>query len=561
MKELAAVATISNGTGNAAHSVLMEFDGILNTLLKNATLSSRAIELLRDGDTQGNSYTLFSMLQDIDAAQADRNLVALMDELGEEGQNKAVYKEAREKFFTLMNNLADSPDEETQAIAENFFKLNTEITDKKLVLANLQNIEEQIGKTIISEALKNDEFKKRLEEIYPDPNRRKTVIRALKENNGDNNTALIFYKALGGDKYELSVLDPSVGDYFKGIFSSDLEQQYLGQSRKLIKKSGFDKLYDALNSFRKKEPVNAKITQEEFIIDQATTESEKSDFKKYLEARKTFYNDNPQNLLSLFQTYGYTGESSIGKTNLNLNDVREVFNNAILKSPNFTLGENDEVKVSDINLGSLGESSLPILYFTVKDKAGNSSTVPITLPDMNEPDLARFITSFIQDDNSNVQDKGAEIYARVLLSPSSISSVSTALAITENSDRLKGQIVKFKLEKEDYAIKINGQNSSTIGKLKDNGEFAPLSKTKTKGGVDLPVNVSNFSQFLKFMGYHQMGYLEAQGDMERQQAAAEREARISAIPSATQIYSGGASNQSSSGVGGSTGSLGKYRVE
>lgn len=561
LKELATVATISNGTGNAAHSVLMEFDGILNTLLENATLSRRGIELLRDGDAKGNPYTLFSMLQDKDTRQADRNLVALMDELAEEGENKAVYKEAREKFFTLMNNLADSPDEQTQAIAENFFKLNTEITDKKLVLANLQNIEEQIGKTIISEALKDPQFKQELERIYPNATVRNNVIKALEENGGDNNTALQFYKALGGDKYELSILDPGVGNYVKGIFSSDLEQQYLGQARELTKQFRYDKLYSALDEFRKKAPVNAKIQQEEYIIDQATTESEKSDFKKFLEARKTFYNDNPQNLLSLFQTYGYTGGKDIGKTNLNLNDVREVFNNAILKSPNFALAENDEVKVSDINLGSLGESSLPILYFTVKDKSGNSSTVPVSLPDMNKPDLATFITSFVQDDNTNVQDKGAEIYARVLLSPSSISSVSTALAITENSGRLKDQIVKFKLGQDDYAIKINGQNSATIGKLVDGVTFAPLSKTKTKGGAELPVNVSNFSQFLKFMGYHQMGYLEAQGDMERQEAAEQRQARISAIPSADQMYSGGASNQSSSGVGGSTGSLGKYRVE
>jgi hypothetical protein len=63
------------------------------------------------------------------------------------------------------------------------------------------------------------------------------------------------------------------------------------------------------------------------------------------------------------------------------------------------------------------------------------------------------------------------------------------------------------------------------------------------------------------MGYHQMGYLEAQGDIGRQQAAAERQEQIAGIPSADQIYSSNTPNQSSSGVGGSTGSLGKYKVE
>jgi hypothetical protein len=166
---------------------------------------------------------------------------------------------------------------------------------------------------------------------------------------------------------------------------------------------------------------------------------------------------NPQNLLNLFQNYGYTAGKDIGKTNLNLNDVREVFNNATLKSPNFSLDADEEVKVSDINLGSLGESSLPIMYVTVKDKKGDSSTIPVTLPQVNKTDLAEFIGSFVADDNSNVQDKGAEIYARVLLAPSSISSVATALAITENSGRLKDEVIKFKFQNEDYAIKINGQ--------------------------------------------------------------------------------------------------------
>jgi hypothetical protein len=563
LKKLAPLAASNTTEGRPAYNLLMSMDEILNQLLADATINTknRAIELFRDGDSQGNEYTLVSILQDKHAARANKVLVALMDELSEEGQNKSAYKEAREKFFSLMNGLADSPNASTQAIAEEFFKLNTEITDKKLVLANLQDIEEKIGKTIISEAFKDAQFKQELEKIYPDANVRNNVIKALEENGGDNNTALQFYKALGGDKYELSILDPDIGNYVKGIFSSELEQQYLGQARDLTNQFGYDKLYDALNEFRQRAPVNAKIQQEIYIRDLGTTDSKKSEFKTFLEEQKVFYNANPQNLLSLFQTYGYTGGRDIGKTNLNLNDVREVFNNAILKSPNFALAEDDEVKVSDVNLGSLGESSLPILYFTVKDKSGNSSTVPITLPNMNKYDLSKFITSFVQDDNPNVQDKGAEIYARVLLSPSSISSVSTALAITENSDKLEGQIVKFKLGQEPYAIKINGQNSATIGKLVNDVAFAPLSSTKTKGGAELPVNVSNFSQFLKFMGYHQMGYLEAQGDMERQQAAEQRQAQISTIPSADQMYSGGASNQSSSGVGGSTGGLGKYKVE
>jgi hypothetical protein len=549
LKELSTLADSTTEEGNQAYSLLMSMDEILKGLLNNAVLSNSAINNLVRGDSEGNKYNLISILQDPEAGKADENLAALMDELSEEGKNKSVYKEAREKFFTLLNGLADSPDASTQAIAEKFFTLNTELTDKKLVLSNLQNIEQQIGKTIITEAFKDPEFQEELESIYPDARVRSNVIESLLENDGNNNTARQFYKALGGDKYELSILDPGFGEYIKGIFSSDLEIQYLGQARQMVQDFGYDELYTALDEFRQRKPVNAYIKEEQFIRELPTTDSNKSGFKTFLEEQKTYYNDNPQNLLSLLQTYGYTGGKDIGKTNLNLNDVREVFNNSILKSHNFSLTANDKVEVSDVNLGSLGESSLPILYFTVKDANGNSSTIPISLPTVNKYDLSKFITSFIQDDNPNVQDKGAEIYARVLLKPSSISSVSTALAITENSGRLKEEIVKFKLGQEDYAIKINGQSSSTIGKLTDDGTFAPLSKTKTKSGVELPVNVSNFSQFLKFMGYHQMGYLEAQGDMERQQT----EQQLSRIPSATEMYS--------SGGGGSTSSLGKYRVK
>jgi len=569
IKELGTIAAVTNGTGNAAYNVITEFDGILNELLANAELSSRAMQLFRDGDNQGNEYTLYSLLQDKDAALVDNNLAKLMDELGEEGENKSVYRDARAKFFTLMNNLADSPDKATQDIAERFFAMNTEITDKKLVVQNLEKIEEQIGKTVISEALKNPEFQTELARIYPNATTRKNVIQALKENNGNNNTALSFYKALGGDKYELSILDPSVGDYFKGIFSTELEQQYLGQARQLTKDFKYDKLYSALDNFRQTNPVTAKIAQEEYIVDLDNTES-RSQFKKFFEEQKDYYNNNPQNLLNLFQNYGYTAGKDIGKTDLNLNDVREVFNNATLKSPKFSLEDDEEVKVSDINLGSLGESSLPIMYVTVKDKKGDSSTIPVTLPQVNKNDLAEFIGSFVADDNGNVQDKGAEIYARVLLSPSSISSVATALAITENSGRLKDEVIKFKFQNEDYAIKINGQNNSTIGKLTDPNDistFAPLSETKTKNGERLPVNISNFSQFLRFMGYHQMQYLSAQGDLAAGEAQRQRDATYSGLPSASQIFGGQSGGNtttttSTTGGGGSTGgSLGKFRME
>lgn len=569
IKELGTIAAVTNGTGNAAYNVITEFDGILNELLANAELSSRAMQLFRDGDNLGNEYTLYSLLQDKDAALVDNNLAKLMDELGEEGENKSVYRDARAKFFTLMNNLADSPDKATQDIAERFFAMNTEITDKKLVVQNLEKIEEQIGKTVISEALKNAEFQTELARIYPDATRRNNVIEALKENNGKNNTALLFYKALGGDKYELSILDPSVGDYFKGIFSTELEQQYLGQARQLTKDSKFDKLYSALDNFRQNNPVTAKIAQEEYIVDLDNTES-RSQFKKFFEGQKDYYNKNPQNLLNLFQNYGYTAGKDIGKTNLNLNDIREVFNNATLKSPNFSLEAEEEVKVSDINLGSLGESSLPIMYVTVKDKKGDSSTIPVTLPQVNKNDLAEFIGSFVADDNSNVQDKGAEIYARVLLAPSSISSVATALAITENSGRLKDEVIKFKFQNEDYAIKINGQNNSTIGKLtnpNDISTFAPLSETKTKNGERLPVNISNFSQFLRFMGYHQMQYLSVQGDLAAGEAQRQRDVTYSGLPDASQMFGGQSGGNTTTtttttGVGGSTeGSLGKFRME
>ena len=218
----------------------------------------------------------------------------------------------------------------------------------------------------------------------------------------------------------------------------------------------------------------------------------------------------------------------------------------------------------------MGESSLPIMYVTVKDKKGDSSTIPVTLPQVNKTDLAEFIGSFVADDNSNVQDKGAEIYARVLLTPSSISSVATALAITENSGRLKDEVIKFKFQNEDYAIKINGQNNSTVGKLTnpdDISTFAPLSETKTKNGESLPVNISNFSQFLRFMGYHQMQYLSDQGDLAAGEAERQRSATYGGLPSGSQMFDGQSGGNtttttSTTGAGGSTGgSLGKFRME
>ena len=239
----------------------------------------------------------------------------------------------------------------------------------------------------------------------------------------------------------------------------------------------------------------------------------------------------------------------------------------MIKSPDFKLAEDEEVTISSVDLGSLGESSLPIIYFTVKDKSGRSSSLPIKLPEANKPELSKIIGELIADDNPNVQDKGASIYARVLLNESYISSISTALNISDKSDRLKGTIIDFKLGEEPYQVKIEGKGNYVIGKQTAAGKFAPLAKTKTATSTELPASVSNFSQFLRFMGYHQMQYLSDQGNLAAGEAERQRSATFSGLPSSSQMFDGQSGGNtttttSTTGAGGSTGgSLGKFRME
>ena len=464
-----------------------------------------------------------------------------------------------------MNDLAKDPDEATRVIAEQFFKMNAQISDDKLVANNLERIESQIGKTIISEAFKDPEFLAEFNRLYKDkPKQAEAWKNILLDENSTN--ARIMYGALGGDKQQLAVLDPTFLEYAGDVFMDALDLQYQGQAREIARNSGEQSIFQALKNFKEKTNITARIQTEEYIKDTSEGEKASRNFNPVLNTLKDHYNKDENSFLTLLQNSGYSVLEK-GKSEFNLNDVREIFNNSMIKSPDFKLAGDEEVTISSVDLGSLGESSLPIIYFTVKDKSGRSSTLPIKLPEANKPELSKIIGELIADDNPNVQDKGASIYARVLLNESYISSISTALNISDKSDRLKGTIIDFKLGEEPYQVKIEGKGNYVIGKQTAAGKFAPLAKTKTATSTELPASVSNFSQFLRFMGYHQMQYLSDQGDLAAGESQRQRDATYSGLPGGSQMFGGQSGGNtttttSTTGAGGSTGgSLGKFRME
>jgi len=547
-----------------AKAVLNGLDGMLKAALEGQPIDAKNkfIELYREDP----AITLFSLFNQQGKDPKER-LSRFVSELKEIGDNNQSFQNVRAEFFRLMNDLAKDPDEATRTMAEEFFKMNAQISDDKLVANNLEKIENQIGKTIISEAFKNSEFLQEFNKIYSsNPKQAKAWKDILLDENSNN--ARIMYSALGGDKQQLAILDPSFTDYAGDIFMDALDLQYQGQAREIAKNSGEQAIFQALKKFKEETNIAARIQTEEYIKDTGEGEKASRYFNPVLNKLKEHYNNDPTSFLTLLQNSGYSVKEK-GKSEFNLNDVRDIFNNSMIKSPDFNLKEDEKVEISSVDLGSLGESSLPIIYFTVKDANGRSSSLPIKLPEVNKPDLANIIGELIVDDNPNVQDKGASIYARVLLNESYISSISTALNISDKSDRLKGTIIDFKLGEKPYQVKIEGKGNYVIGKQTADGTFAPLAKTTTATGTELPASVSSFSQFLRFMGYHQMQYLSDQGDLAAGEAQRQREATYSGLLDASQIFGGQSSGSTATtttapttGEGGSTqGSLGKFRME
>ena len=556
------VADLS-ATSPKAKAVLDGLDGILRAALQGEAIDETKYRFIQQYK-ENPATTLFAVFNE-EGKDDQSRLSGFVTELKEIKDNNETFQNVRAEFFRLMNDLAKDPDEATRVIAEQFFKMNAQISDDKLVANNLERIESQIGKTIISEAFKDPEFLAEFNRLYKDkPKQAEAWKNTLLDENSTN--ARIMYGALGGDKQQLAVLDPTFTEYAGDIFMDALDLQYQGQAREIARNSGEQDIFQALKKFKEKTNIAARIQTEEYIKDTGEGEKASRNFNPVLNKLKEHYNNDENSFLTLLQNSGYSVLEK-GKSEFNLNDVREIFNNSMIKSPDFKLADDEEVTISSVDLGSLGESSLPIIYFTVKDKSGRSSSLPIKLPEANKPELSKIIGELIADDNPNVQDKGASIYARVLLNESYISSISTALNISDKSDRLKGTIIDFKLGEEPYQVKIEGKGNYVIGKQTADGKFAPLAKTKTATSTELPASVSNFSQFLRFMGYHQMQYLSDQGDLAAGEAERQRDATYSGLPSGSQMFGGQSGGNtttttSTTGAGGSTGgSLGKFRME
>lgn len=556
------VADLS-ATSPKAKAVLDGLDNMLRAALQGEAIDETKYRFIQQYK-ENPATTLFAVFNEKGKDDQSR-LSGFVTELKEIKDNNETFQNVRAEFFRLMNDLAKDPDEATRVIAEQFFKMNAQISDDKLVANNLERIESQIGKTIISEAFKDPEFLEEFNRLYKDkPKQAEAWKNTLLDENSTN--ARIMYGALGGDKQQLAVLDPTFTEYAGDVFMDALDLQYQGQAREIARKSGEQDIFQALKKFKEKTNITARIQTEEYIKDTGEGEKASRNFNPVLNKLKEHYNNDENSFLTLLQNSGYSVLEK-GKSEFNLNDVREIFNNSMIKSPDFKLAEDEEVTISSVDLGSLGESSLPIIYFTVKDKSGRSSSLPIKLPEANKPELSKIIGELIADDNPNVQDKGASIYARVLLNESYISSISTALNISDKSDRLKGTIIDFKLGEEPYQVKIEGKGNYVIGKQTADGKFAPLAKTKTATSTELPASVSNFSQFLRFMGYHQMQYLSDQGDLAAGEAERQRRATYSGLPSNSQMFDGQSGGNtttttSTTGAGGSTGgSLGKFRME
>jgi hypothetical protein len=553
-----------SATSPKAKAVLDGLDDMLRAALQGEAIDEKKYRFIQQYK-ENPATTLFAVFNE-EGKDDQSRLSGFVTELKEIKDNNETFQNVRAEFFRLMNDLAKDPDEATRVIAEQFFKMNAQISDDKLVANNLERIESQIGKTIISEAFKDSEFLAEFNRLYKDnPKQAEAWKNILLDENSTN--ARIMYGALGGDKQQLAVLDPTFLEYAGDVFMDALDLQYQGQAREIARNSGEQSIFQALKNFKEKTNITARIQTEEYIKDTSEGEKASRNFNPVLNTLKDHYNKDENSFLTLLQNSGYSVLEK-GKSEFNLNDVREIFNNSMIKSPDFKLAGDEEVTISSVDLGSLGESSLPIIYFTVKDKSGRSSTLPIKLPEANKPELSKIIGELIADDNPNVQDKGASIYARVLLNESYISSISTALNISDKSDRLKGTIIDFKLGEEPYQVKIEGKGNYVIGKQTAAGKFAPLAKTKTATSTELPASVSNFSQFLRFMGYHQMQYLSDQGDLAAGESQRQRDATLSSLPTASNIFSGqsgGNTNNtttSTTGAGGSTGgSLGKFRME
>ena len=552
-----------SATSPKAKAVLDGLDDMLRAALQGEAIDEKKYRFIQQYK-ENPATTLFAVFNE-EGKDDQSRLSGFVTELKEIKDNNETFQNVRAEFFRLMNDLAKDPDEATRVIAEQFFKMNAQISDDKLVANNLERIESQIGKTIISEAFKDSEFLAEFNRLYKDnPKQAEAWKNILLDENSTN--ARIMYGALGGDKQQLAVLDPTFLEYAGDVFMDALDLQYQGQAREIARNSGEQSIFQALKNFKEKTNITARIQTEEYIKDTSEGEKASRNFNPVLNTLKDHYNKDENSFLTLLQNSGYSVLEK-GKSEFNLNDVREIFNNSMIKSPDFKLAGDEEVTISSVDLGSLGESSLPIIYFTVKDKSGRSSTLPIKLPEANKPELSKIIGELIADDNPNVQDKGASIYARVLLNESYISSISTALNISDKSDRLKGTIIDFKLGEEPYQVKIEGKGTYVIGKQTAAGKFAPLAKTKTATSTELPASVSNFSQFLRFMGYHQMQYLSDQGDLAAGESQRQRDATYGGLSRGSQMFDGQSDGNtttttSTTGAGGSTGgSLGKFRME
>lgn len=435
------------------------------------------------------------------ADASDQSIATLKNQLGQKG-----FDNFRAKVYNVMSELAASPDPESQAIAENFYKTYASLEYDQSILAQQKEMVNSVGAAYVDQAISSGIIT---------PEEVKAAGPLLQSGTpGNEDFKRLVGMALGGDPMALKQLEkPGVWDRITSgsITDYDLGAEYAADDKQkgisgpsaqgyAISWKSYAPLYEKIKNNLDK--LNASVKQEEYIVEFG---DEKSELTKYTNGKnglKDQYNANPAMLMQVLQGYGKSllGEDQRGKTEFNQNDLRLMFNKSPLKMPNFNLADADKVEVSTVNLGKLGNSSMPTLYITAKDSKGNSSTLPVAFNQINKSVLANMVTEFMTDNDPQVKAYGAELYGRATMSDGELANIGTMFDLMNRTKDVKDQTIKFTAGGAPYELKV--ENGTAVIGINANGKFQSLGQTETPAGIQVPNNVTNMDEFLEFMGFY-----------------------------------------------------------
>ena len=387
----------------------------------------------------------------------------------------------RTEIFGVMGDLASSPDKESQKIAEDFWKSYSILEHEQAELKNLNGIIETNGQYFIDKGLElglfNEEEKKFLSK-QDNVEAGETAVKNFKST---------LAKALAGDQASIDQLNESVFEEFDVLLgdrpSADLEEGI------------WHKLRD------NQDKIGKRLSEEEFVVEIPKTGEGKSLLSGYTKKMKDFYNENPQNLLPLLQ--GFSSDL-IDPNAVNKNSIAAIFNSSPYKMPGFSL-PNDDKKlpanlITDVNLGKLGNSSMPVLYITAKDEKGVSSVVPITFNADNKDDLSKIVYDLITDEDTKVKAFGAELFGRSTMKDGDLAKIGTMFDILKSAGKVNNTEIDFIAGGTPFTLQVK-DNQPVIGVKDVNGKFNPLDKISSPDGKNELRNiVDDMDEFLEYMG-------------------------------------------------------------